>query len=176
VNLQLTAVLCSASLLASSASFAGLTSIFAISAASATFLVNEALSCEEVAHESPLAHHPLGHWPNYTYHSREEALYAVVLEKHIPCKKLGKDAPEGPHVDLVVVAAPQDHLWRAVRTRLHIGRKMVMDKARAAEVDNLDLRPRVGLDKNVFGLEVAVNQPQTVNKVERCEYLLGDLL
>ena len=41
---------------------------------------------------------------------------------------------------------------------LHVGGEVVAREARGAEVDDLDLAARVGLDEDVLRLEVAVDQ------------------
>lgn len=53
---------------------------------------------------------------------------------------------------------------------------MVMDKARAAEVNDLDLASGVGLDKNILGLEIAMDEFEVMDEAERVEDLLRDFL
>jgi len=43
---------------------------------------------------------------------------------------------------------------------------MVVDEAGGAEVDDLDLASGVGLDQDVLGLQVAVDQAQPVDEVQ----------
>jgi hypothetical protein len=98
------------------------------------------------------------------------------LEEHITSKQLSKDAAKTPDVDLVVVPASKDDLRSAVRPRLDIAAQMVMDKARAAEVNDLDLASGVRLDKNIFGLEIAMDEFEVMDEAERVEDLLRDFL
>ena len=60
---------------------------------------------EEVLDQAALLHHPLGEGPDDAEHARQQALHGVVLEEHVAGPHLGKDAPEAPDVDLVVVLA-----------------------------------------------------------------------
>lgn len=53
---------------------------------------------------------------------------------------------------------------------------MIMNEAATSEIDHFDLTSRVALDQNVLRLQVAVDQSQTVNKLEGTEDLLGDSL
>ena len=48
---------------------------------------------------------------------------------------------------------------------------MVGDEAGGAEVDDLDLAPRVGLDQDVLGLEVGVDEAQGVEEGQRGQHL-----
>ena len=50
---------------------------------------------------------------------------------------------------------------------LHVGGEVVAREARGAEVDDLNLTARVGLDEDVLRLEVAVDQ------VEACKVEVG---
>ena len=84
-------------------------------------LVDEALSSEVVGHETALLHHVLGEGPNDADDTREQTLDRVVLKKHVATEQLSQDATQGPDVDLVVVFAAENHLWRSVASRLHVG-------------------------------------------------------
>lgn len=50
-----------------------------------------------------------------------------------------------------------------VRPALDVGREVVADEAAGAEVDELDLAAAEGLDHDVLGLHVAVDQVQRVD-------------
>ena len=86
---------------------------------------------------------------------------------HLASVQLSDDRAQAPKVDLRAVAHPQYHLRRAVRARLHVAREVVRREARRAEVDHLDLASRVRLDQDVLGLEVAVDETERVNVLER---------
>lgn len=53
---------------------------------------------------------------------------------------------------------------------------MVGGEAAAAEVDELDLAPAEGLDDDVLGLDVAVDQLQRVDEHQGLQHLLHDAL
>mmetsp|Transcript_110515 Transcript_110515/g.330637 ORF Transcript_110515/g.330637 Transcript_110515/m.330637 type:complete len:214 (+) Transcript_110515:169-810(+) len=78
--------------------------------------------CEHLVRErSDNAHHP-----------RQEALYRVILEEHVASPKLCDDTTQRPYIHLLVVTRPtqaQDNFGCAVRTRLHVTRQVVTNKA-----------------------------------------------
>lgn len=90
--------------------------------------------------------------------------------------ELRQDAAERPDVDLVAVREAQDDLGRAVAARLHVAAQVVRCEAAAAQVDHLDLAPRVALHQNVLRLQVAVEQAQAVQEVQRLQDLDRDAL
>ena len=51
---------------------------------------------------------------------------------------------------------------------------MVAREARGAEVDDLDLAARVGLDEDILGLEIAVDQVEVVHEAQGVQALRGD--
>jgi hypothetical protein len=51
---------------------------------------------------------------------------------------------------------------------------VVSREARGAEVDDLDLAARVGLDEDILGLEIAVDQVEAVHEAQGVEALRGD--
>jgi hypothetical protein len=53
---------------------------------------------------------------------------------------------------------------------------VVVDEARRAKVNDLNLAPAIAPDQNVLGLQVAMYQSQSVYEVQRCQDLLGHSL
>jgi len=53
---------------------------------------------------------------------------------------------------------------------------MVMDEAGTSEINHLDLTARIGLDKDVLRLQIAVNKLERVDVVEGVQDLLGNSL
>jgi hypothetical protein len=84
------------------------------------------------------------------------------LEKNVACPELCKDTAKTPYVHSIVVFTAQNHLRGSIRSRLHIRTQMVVDEAAAAQVNDLHFAARVTLDKNVFRLQVAVDEAETV--------------
>lgn len=77
------------------------------------------------------------------------------------------DAPQRPHVQTVVQAAPEAHLGRAVRDRLDlllVHGVHVLHVERPPEVDDLhqQIIPVTGTEHYIVWLEVGVHDPQTL--------------
>jgi len=53
---------------------------------------------------------------------------------------------------------------------------MIMNEAARAKVDHLHLTSRIRLNQDVLRLQIAMDQPEPVNELQSCQYLLGDLL
>ena len=51
-----------------------------------------------------------------------------------------------------------------------------MDKARTTEINHFNFTPRVRLDQDVFRLQVAVNQLESVDVIQGIKNLLSDSL
>ena len=143
---------------------------------SAGFLVDQTLASEEVADQTALFHHVFRYWPDNADHARKKALNAVVLKQNVAGKELSQNAAETPDVNLVVIAASQDDFGGTVRARLNIAAQVVVDEARAAKVNDLDLTARIRLDQNVLRLQIAVDQLQIMDKAQRVKNLLRDPL
>jgi len=56
------------------------------------------------------------------------------------------------HVNLLVVRQAENDFGRAIRSRLHIRRKMIRHITRTSKVNNLDFAAAVGANQHVFGL------------------------
>lgn len=139
-------------------------------------LVDESFAGEEVAYKPALLHHVLGNRPDDSDNARQEALHAVVLEEDIACEELSQDASKTPNINLVIVAASKDYLRRSVGPGLHVAAKVVVNKARAAKVNDFNLASGVGLDKDIFRLKVTMDELQVVNEAKCVEDLLCDAL
>lgn len=129
-------------------------------------------------------------------HDVDNLLHLVTLERHRlfgvhlgllafedgpQAQQLGKDAPEGPHVDGGrVVARPEQQFRRAVPdghddlvARVQRVQRLV-EHAREAQVADFDLARR--RDHDVGGLEVAVQHPLRVQVLAAVEQLEHDAL
>jgi hypothetical protein len=95
---------------------------------------------------------------------------------HRAAAELRQNAAQGPDVDLVAVRQAQDDLGGAVGARLDVGAEVVRGEAAAAQVNHLNLAPRVALHQNVLRLQVAVQQAQAVQEAERLQDLDRDAL
>mmetsp|Transcript_65644 Transcript_65644/g.172006 ORF Transcript_65644/g.172006 Transcript_65644/m.172006 type:complete len:489 (+) Transcript_65644:75-1541(+) len=131
----------------------------------------------EVLRDEPArSHHVPRDGADDPHHPSEKALHRVVLEEHVAGPQLCEHAAQGPDVHLAAVGESQQHLGRAVGTRLHVGGEPVVDKARGAKVDELHLAPGIRLDEHVLRLQVSVDQPQAVDVLQRPEQLPSDPL
>mmetsp|Transcript_5060 Transcript_5060/g.17563 ORF Transcript_5060/g.17563 Transcript_5060/m.17563 type:complete len:355 (-) Transcript_5060:1221-2285(-) len=110
----------------------------------------------------------------HAHQPRQQCRRRLVLEEHPPSQELRQDAPERPHVNLEVVRQTQDHLGRTVAPGLDVVRRVVGDEAAAAEVDHFDFAPRVAPDENILGLQVAVDEREGVEVLERLQHLARD--
>ena len=66
------------------------------------------------------------------------------------------------------------HLGRSIRPGLHVRTEVVGDVAAGAKVDDLDLAPAVALDQDVLRLQVAVDEVQGVEILQRRQQLPRD--
>ena len=137
-------------------------------------LVNETFSREEVLNEAAFLHHILREWSNNSDNSAQETLNRLVLEQHIAGEKLSQDTSKRPNINLVVILAAQDNLWRSVTSRLHIGAQVVMNEAARSEINHLDLRSRVTLNQDILWLQVTMDQLEVVDVRKCSQNLLGD--
>ena len=70
------------------------------------------------------------------------------------------------HINLVVVRQAEDDLRRSIGSTLDIGSEVIRDIAGAAKVYNLDFATAIGANKDVFGLEIAVDKSQCVHELK----------
>jgi len=131
---------------------------------------------EEAVGVPPLQEQRLLDGPQDTNDACQESCKRVVLKEDTACPELRKDAAERPQINLLVVWEAKDDLRCTVRARLDVRREMVSNEARRAKIDHFDLAARIRANKYVFRLQVAVDQPKTVNELQAHETLLGYLL
>ena len=89
---------------------------------------------------------------------------------------LGQDASDAPQVDAAVVGVSDDHLRRPIGPTLYVRGEMVGREATAAEIDQFDFAARKAFDDDVFWFDVAMDQIQTVDKLQSLQYLPRDEL
>lgn len=99
-----------------------------------------------------------------------------IVKKYVFCPEFGQDAPDAPYIDLHVITVPQYYFRRSVASRLNVGAKSVVDKARIAKVDHLHLDWVVWFYQDVLGFEIGVNDVQRVEGSQCSEYLFPNLL
>lgn len=108
-------------------------------------------------------HHHNNHACNTAFGVHRQPWY---LEEHVSTSQLRHNTAKAPDVNAASIGQPQHNLRGPVAAALHVARAAVGHKAAAAEVDDLDLAPGVALDEDVFGLEVAVDEVEGVQKCQ----------
>lgn len=87
-------------------------------------------------------------------------------------KKLCSDAAQAPHIDVgVVVMGAEKNFWGSVITRLDIGVDGVLKLTGGTKVDELEVCGVNLLKKDVFGLEIAMNDIRVDEKGKRMKDL-----
>lgn len=100
------------------------------------------------------------------HHLLEDLLHRVPVERRHPGHHDVQDHPDAPHVHLVVVLPPQQHLRRDVVRRPHHalrrrGLPLAAEPDRRPEVGELQAAA-AGVEQDVLGLDVAVHDPEAV--------------
>mmetsp|Transcript_37035 Transcript_37035/g.78548 ORF Transcript_37035/g.78548 Transcript_37035/m.78548 type:complete len:262 (+) Transcript_37035:376-1161(+) len=111
-------------------------------------------------------------------HSVEDIEISVAVEGRIAADQDVADDTTAPDVALLIVSLAGQDLGRDVvwspSLGLHeLSRRVGLCKA---EIDDLDLASGVGLDQNIFGLQVGVNEPESVHILEGNQDLSCDSL
>ena len=140
-----------------------------------TRLVKDVGTCRKVLrHVCPVAQEMRREGTDDACDAGEESGDARVCKEDSSGVEFGQDASQRPDVDLLVVGEAEHHLWSAVRSGLDVGAEMIGRKARRSQVNHLHFASAEALDENVFGLQIAVDDVEFVDKVQRFEDLLCD--
>jgi len=86
---------------------------------------------------STLVDHTFGGHSAHLHHELKLLLFVVSWEYWFPGIQLGKDAPQTPDVNLLVILNSQNNLWRSVKPRLYVSVDLFISEASGAEVDDL---------------------------------------
>ena len=84
-------------------------------------------------------------------------MHRVILKEHIASVQLCKDAPEGPHVNLIVVFASENNFWSSITSTLDIAAQVIMDETTGTKVNDLDLTLAVTFDQDVLWFEITMD-------------------
>ncbi len=93
-------------------------------------------------------------------------LAAVVVERQAATEEDKDDHAQGPHVNGLVITVPLEHLRGQITLSAQKGARhgLTLDHLGEAKVNQLDLRVgALAREKQILGLEVAVNDVQTVH-------------
>ena len=103
-----------------------------------------------------------------------QIVFVLGREEWIPRGEFYQDTAQRPHVDGSAVSRSTPDLGSTVPPRLDVGKDLLVDKARQAEVDDLDLS--VIHQQYVLGLEITVDDVLFTQIFETFDDVSSDLL
>lgn len=97
-------------------------------------------------------------WRTKDLHDTGKLLLFVLSGKdRVACEKFCENTTKGPHIDRNAVAHAQDDLWRSVKSRLNVGIHLLILETTGTEIDDFNLGVHWMCKKNVFGLEITMD-------------------
>src|ERR1700709_1984042 len=98
-------------------------------------------------------------WPKDLHDASQLLLFVLAREDRISSVKFGQNTAKTPHVNRQTIRHSKNDLWKAVESRLNVCVDLLVFVTARSEIDNLNLGAcRMG-KKDIFRLEIAVNDP-----------------
>jgi hypothetical protein len=111
-------------------------------------------------------------WPKDLHDAGQLLLFILAREDRISSVKLGQNTTQTPHVNRQSIRHSENDFWGAVESRLDVSVDFLVLVAARSEINNLDLRAcRMG-KKDIFRLEITVNDALFLEQDETAEQLL----
>lgn len=101
----------------------------------------------------------------------EQLVLVFCREQRLCNDQLVDYAPEGPHVDSVIILVAQQDFWRSVVPTLHVEKPFCTVFARSSEVNNFNLFVSLVCKQHVFRLHVAVNYSFVLHVLQSLNHL-----
>jgi hypothetical protein len=112
---------------------------------------------------------------SHDLHNQRQLLVLALTREYREARvELHQDTTETPHIDRSSVWDSQYNLRRSVEPRLNVRVYALVREARRAKVDYFDSRLVRGLEQNVLGLQITVNDIFVAEILQRLQDLDGE--
>ncbi len=118
----------------------------------------------------------LGRQANDLHDTRELIALILAWKHRVAHDQLADYAAQAPHVNGHAVLGAQDDLGRSVVSRLNVGINALVLVATGAKVNDLDAAAARLLQEYILGLEIAVNDLISVQKLQTLQNMIDKLL